>query len=419
MSSNQPTPEKLGNPPKTSEKNIGIEMLRILAILFVVTLHVMGQGGVFVTAGVDAFSANNAAAVSFELLSFGAVNLFALVSGFVALRSKWATKKWLRMWVMVAFWGVVMVFIVDKASVLFDGFNAVLKCFIPGIRPDFEAYTVSGKDYLDALLPISAKQYWYFNMYTMLFLLMPLLNLAIGAIHKKKLAFICTAALVGISVYSLLPIFRGQSDTDLFGVGGGYSSMWLVVMYLVGACVRRYYDDGFRPKKSLCLLGYLLCIMLAAGWYFFMSSVIRDDPQNTVLYLRRSAVTSYISPFTVIGSLLLLFFFMQIKVSSKPLKKCILVVSGSSFAVYIIHAQQVVWRYFLTNRFSGVVAEPVWKMILQTIGGVLAIYAVCTLMELLRKMLFEVTHLDKGIDRVGDAIDRKLKKTVYEKKQKG
>lgn len=402
---------------KSRERNTGIELLRIVAILFVVTLHVMGQGGVFIAAGVNAQSANNVAAVTFEIGAFGAVNLFALVSGFVALRSKWATKKWLKMWAMVAFWGVVMVLIIHKVPSLFEVFNRVLRFLIPAARQDFEAYTVVGKDYIDALLPLSAKQYWYFNMYTLLFLLMPLLNRAIAAVSRRKLALICAAAVVGISVYGLLPQFRGQADADVFGTGGGYSSMWLVILYLTGACARRYYDAGFRPKKGLCLLGYVGCVALAVGWYFLMTAACLRDPQNTLLYTRRSVVMSYISPLTVVGSVCLLWLFMQINVKSKRLRRLIFTMSGASFAVYIIHAQQVVWRFFLAGRFAGVVAEPTWKMVLEIIGGVVTIYLVCTLMEILRQALFDVTRLNKGIDVLGDAFDRKLKRFVYGKKE--
>ncbi len=396
-------------------KHAGIELLRIVSIFFVVTLHVLGQGGVFSAAGAVAFSSTNVSAVSMEIAAFGAVNLFALVSGFVALRSKWATKKWLKMWAMVAFWGVLMVFIIDKVPTLFHGFNQFVSCLIPNVRPDYEMYTVTATDYISALLPISAKQYWYFNMYTLLFLLMPLLNKAIAAVSHKKLALICAAALTGICLYGAIAAFRSYGDYDLFGTGGGYSSMWLVVMYLTGACVRRYYEAGFKPKKWACLVGYLVCVALAVGWYFFMGTFIVDDPQNTVLYTRRGIVTSYTSPLVVVGSLCLLWLFMQIDVSSKRLRQFIFTISGSAFAVYIIHAQQVVWRYYLTNRFAGIVIEPTWKMTIEVLLAVLVIYLTCTLLEIFRKSLFELTYLNKGLDLLGDTIDRRLKRVVYGK----
>lgn len=401
---------------KPRERNIGIELLRILSILFVVTLHVMGQGGVLGKAGVDVHSPNNVAAVVIELSAYGAVTLFALISGYVALRSKWALKKWLRMWTMIVFWGLVMTFLVDK-TILFDGFNGILKCLIPGVRQDYADYVVGKSDYINALFPLCSKQYWYFNMYTLLLLLMPLLNTAIAALEKRKLALICTALVFFTSVYGAVSVYRSQGDTDLFGVTGGFTAMWLVVMYLTGACIRRYHEDGFKPKKWLCFLGYILSVALATGWFFLTTKWIDKDPQNSVLYIRRGIVYSYTSPFTVIGALCLLLLFMQIKVKRKRARKLIVTLSGSSFAVYIIHTQLVVWQYFMPYRFTEVAAEPTGIMILQVLAAVLSIYFVCTIMEILRKTLFEVTCLDKGIDRIGDAVDNKLKRFVYGKKE--
>ena len=410
---------------KSYRKNAGIELLRIVSILFVVTLHVLGQGGIFGAAGADPHSANNVVAVTFEMASFGAVTLFALVSGYVALRSKWATKKWLRLWAMVAFWGLVMTFLVDK-TVLLEGFNTFLKGIIPGTREDFEAYTVAGNEYVNALLPIFTKQYWYFNMYTLLFLLMPLLNAAIAATSKRKLALICAAAVFGVSLYSAATVFYNQGftarfdiDRDTFGMGGGYNAMWLVLMYLVGACVRRYHDEGFKPKKWLCLLGYLLCVGASVGWWFLFSDFIDNDPQHfDLLNLRRGIAMSYTSPLVVIGSVCLLCLFMQLDFSNKRARRFVFTLSGSSFAVYIIHTQLVVWQYFMKGRFADVAAEPTGWMILELLVAVVTIYLVCTVLELLRKTLFEVTRLDKGIDRLGDAVDRGLKRLAYGKKVK-
>lgn len=410
--------------PSPHGKNAGIELLRIVSILFVVTLHVLGQGGVFGAAGVQPHSANNVVVMTFEMASFGAVTLFALVSGYVALRSKWATKKWLRMWAMVAFWGLVMTFVVDK-TILFDGFNNFLKCLIPGVREDFGEYAVAGNDYVNALLPICSKQYWYFNMYTLLFLLMPLLNAAIAATDKRKLALICAAAVFGVSVYNAVTVFYNQGfttrfdiDRDTFGMGGGYNAMWLTVMYLVGACVRRYHDEGFKPKKWLCLLGYLLCVGLSVGWWFLYSARIEKNPLSfDLLNLRRGIAMSYTSPLVVIGSICLLLLFMQLNFSHKRTRKFVFTLSGSSFAVYIIHTQLVVWQYFMKDRFAGIAAEPTGLMIVQLLLVVFTIYLICTIMEILRKILFEVTRLDKGIDRIGDAVDRGLKRLAYGKKE--
>ena len=66
------------------ERNWGIDMFRIVSMLLVVTLHVMGQGGVLsYSKGI-----NNNFAWLFEVGAYCAVNCYALISGYVGVKSK-------------------------------------------------------------------------------------------------------------------------------------------------------------------------------------------------------------------------------------------------------------------------------------------------------------------------------------------
>lgn len=396
------------------ERNHGIELLRILSMVFVVTLHVLGQGGIYPYAGTASNLAehpwNYRIAWILETAAYGAVDLFALISGFVALRSRWASKRYLRLWALVAFWGVAMVFLINNGKALVDGVNNAFANLIPCIRTEFEVYDFSGTEYRDAVLNVSAKQYWYFNMYTLLFLFIPVLNAAISKLGKKRLT------LITFGLFLLTSVYRTISEKDLFVMGGGYSAMWLMIMYLTGAAVRLHYDDGFRPPKWMCGVGYMLCTAISVGWRFYMDSMIKRYPGNETYTSQRGLLISYTAPFIVIGSVLLLLLFMQLRVRSKAAKRIIAIASDASFAVYIIHVQPVFWQYYMKDRFCRIAYEPTLHMVLYTFTAIAVIYTACTVLELARKALFRLTRLSKLIDFLGDETDSFIANTFLKGK---
>lgn len=384
-------------------RNYGIDMLRILAMLFVVTLHVLGRGGIYTAAGYPNVRTsqpwNYYIAWTLETAAYGAVDLFALISGFVGLRSRWETKRYLRLWTLVAFWGVAMVFLVDKGAFIIEWFNGALSQVVPAVRTDFTPFEFVGSEYRNAIMTVSTKQYWYFNMYTLLFVFTPVLNAAIEKLGKRRLTLCVTAMLLLTSVY------RTVSEKELFVMGGGYSAMWLIIIYLTGAAVRLHAEDGFRLPKATCFFGYIFCTIATVGWRFYMDDIVEKYPGVKEYATRRGLLTSYTSPFIVIGAVLLLILFMQIGVRGSRTKKVIGTISASSFAVYIIHVQPVIWTFYMRNRFRYIAYEPAWRMVLDTLIVIAAIYVACTLLELLRLWIFRYTRLTRLIDRIGNSVD--------------
>lgn len=66
------------------ERESGIEILRMTSMLMVVTLHVLGAGGILDT--VEPLSLNYAVCWFLEIANYGAVNCFGLISGYVYTR---------------------------------------------------------------------------------------------------------------------------------------------------------------------------------------------------------------------------------------------------------------------------------------------------------------------------------------------
>ena len=70
------------------ERNYGVDLLRIFSMLMVVTLHVLGKGDLLYNKNLEIFSQKYNLLWILEIASFGAVNLYALISGYVSIKSK-------------------------------------------------------------------------------------------------------------------------------------------------------------------------------------------------------------------------------------------------------------------------------------------------------------------------------------------
>lgn len=72
--------------PQIEKRNWGIDALRIIAMLMIVTWHILWHGGILESTQVS--SAQYYIAWYIAMLTFGAVNCYGLISGYVGVQSK-------------------------------------------------------------------------------------------------------------------------------------------------------------------------------------------------------------------------------------------------------------------------------------------------------------------------------------------
>lgn len=101
---------------RQTERNYGIDALRLVAMFLVVNLHVLGHGGILQkVTGVQ-----YATAYLLEIASYCAVNCYAIISGYVGYREQKITlhyAKYLKFWIPVAFYNVAITLIMFAIGV--------------------------------------------------------------------------------------------------------------------------------------------------------------------------------------------------------------------------------------------------------------------------------------------------------------
>ena len=148
------------------KRNPGIDLMRIISMLYVIVLHILGQGGVLNSLLPE--STSYKVAWFLEIWAFCAVDIFGLISGYVGFRQEDRPVKYsgyIQLWLEVVFYGLVISFI--------------YRLWHPEL--------VTNTDFIQMCFPVTNQSYWYFTAYTGLVLVMPLLNSALRKTSEHTL----------------------------------------------------------------------------------------------------------------------------------------------------------------------------------------------------------------------------------------
>ena len=302
-----------------TERNYGIDLLRILSMLMVVSLHYLGKGGLLDKAGhgADVYTV----AWLLESLSISAVNTYALISGYLLCKKSFRSGRLVKIWLQTLFYSV--------------GFMAVLMLPIPGgyFRPMMH-------EALTAVFPITMNHYWFMTAYVIMVLFSPLLNPAIRKLNRKQHLMVMCLLLGLFSLpKSILPV-RLEFD-DL-----GYSGLWFLVVYVVAAYLRRLreedVDTAGTGKKAGRYFGIYL-LLVAAMWILTLVLGWVYDATGH-LYEIQGLPMEYNFLLNIGAAVFLFLAFSHLSIRSEGFRKFIGRVSPYTLGVYLLH-EHVLIRY--------------------------------------------------------------------------
>lgn len=332
-----------------TERNYGIDFLRIIAMIMIVLLHVINQGGVLNATGENII--NRALAEFFVAAAYGAVNCYALVSGYVGMNSKHKYSSLIQLYFQVIFYTVI------TTSVFYF------------LKPEM----IGVKNFLDAFLPVSNESYWYFTAYFGMFFFAPFLNRMLLSLSKRE------ARTLAFTIVIILSVIPCVFQKDVFKSEWGYSMIWLLALYLLGGCIK-ITESEKKLKKGVLLLIFLICVIIT-----FLSTLLRGINKYTFLL-------TYTSPTVLIGSVSVLVLFSQFNICGL-LKKLISFFAPLSFGVYLAHNEPHIFNEVLRGRFSSFGAFSPDKFVIAVFATVLAIWLVCSMIDYVRLKLFKFLRI--------------------------
>ena len=340
-----------------SQRQYGIEWLRVWAMFFITFGHLVGNakaGGVF--------SSSTQVILPFLLpLGVGAVDCFILITGYFSLRKDTCLAKFLTIYSEMVFYGLLCF---------------ALACFLPWAAP-------MSIHLIKSLIPLAPTQfnYWFVTKYLGLLLLSPFLNsLFDGLSRREKIAFAGVLCFLNLSLFSNGAFPWGSQ------YGGGWSLMWFICLYILGRTLREFRQELQRfPKALLFLIWTTLYVLYTLHGKFAILSWA-DLGYNFILTLT---------------SALCLFLLASTWKNAPPL--FLRYLSPALFSVYLLHA-----NFFIRNTLEQQVFPWIaqhWEIsILPLILLTFFFFATATLVDAGRRMLFHATGIDLCFTKAGDSV---------------
>ena len=346
-----------------SKRNFGIDLLRLLAMYFVIVLHVLGQGGILNnTTGLT-----NSFCWLLEVSAYCDVDCYALITGYVCYRKneqKYRYSKIITFWTTVFFYSL--------------GITILIYFLNPRL--------VEIKGLIKSMLPIVTGEYWYVNAYFGLFFVIPWLNKYLRILSRKEFNQL---VLVLFTVFSVFALFSSYFS-DVFNLSGGYSFVWLLILYIIGAWIKKNEINNIISNKRWCLIIFI-CIMFT--WMWKMFTPLAED-----LFL------SYISFTILLVAISLISIFSKLNIN-RILKRIIYVFSPAAFGVYLIHTQRLVWTCFFKDAFLFITHFNAIFIIILVLVISFFVFVFCLLIERIRLYMFKVLKIDKAINIIQNKVD--------------
>ena len=319
-------------------------------MFMVVLLHNLNQGGVL---DWEVSSGRALVYLTLENYAIVAVNVFSLMSGYLSVGHVVKPSRMFDLWFTAFFWSV---------------FTSLV-----GIATGVEL----GSWFVSCLFPVCNVKYWYLDAFLAMQLFLPFIN---GGIERLGKRIVGQLAICLVVICSLLGFAGG------LGITGGYSTLWILVLWIVGAAIRLNADVVKKLISSKRLAFGVVAIPLlstAMEWYSSIAGLSVDR----WIY--------YVSPLVVIQAICLFLLCLRIDVRSEKIKKLLADLSPAAFGVYLIDNSTCFYHMWLSNRFA-------WVLDVRILKGVPFILLVCFLLieairlrlhNQLRRLCFKATDV--------------------------
>ena len=362
------------------QRNVGIDVLRVLSMFFIIIGHILMQGGVLSAYLNEGIQVGYYFFNTIYVLAYCGVNCFALVSGYVGWQNSFKLEKIIKLWANVVFWSVgvsLILFIYNK-----------------------EFFSV--KEAISMFLPLIRGRYWFFNAYFVVFMFSPLLNHLIRTLPKRTFQYFLLA--VGF-VFCVVPVLA--LGNDVLRTHNGFEFSWLMVMYLVGGYFSKYPLTIKIPYKCIVVcLGFTLLNFIYKYLIELVTSKLFGASSHGDIFV------SYTSPIIVGEAICLFLYFSNLKLNNKKIIKTISFVTPTIFSVYIIHVHPLVFWRIINNAFTWLTQYNLLVAFMLIMLIALAIFIGCIALDYIRIILFKILKINMLCDKLGKNITKLIKKAV-------
>lgn len=339
MNKNKKSPQRSNNAPKTAKKaqkaqtkeppkadglNIrksnelekpyfaGIDILKLIAVLFVIWVHTFLYNGFYSTPINDQ---KYLAPIACRWIAYTCVPIFMTITGYLMKNKKFSGKYYLGILRVLVIYIVVSIVCMRYKHEHF-GTEYTWWTAMKGFLNNYD----------------NAQYGWYLNYYFAIFCMIPFLNLAFNGLKNKKqrLALVATFTILTIVARSFYVGFDPADQSRIFP--DYLSGFWPVAYYYAGAFIREY------PPKRCIRNKVLILIVLAAAIAFLTQSTYNQSMEN--LDNNRSFLSRHFNDYgtypVFIAAVCIFLLFFDISTRNKNVKFVLRQLGDATFCTYLM-----------------------------------------------------------------------------------
>lgn len=300
------------------KRQSNLELLRILAMFFIVALHYS------VYSDYPPFTSETVLSVTSPLLQFlglfgrPACSIFAIISGYFLIGASRSGhyRKIVPLIAKRSFYAAVILASYCIFARTLPTKLQLFRCFLP-----HQGYN------------------WYIQYYILFYLFVPFLNPFVRSLDRKRFFYLL---LLLLTVWSVLPSIA-VLDSDLSSEWRFGNLAFFIVMYLIGAFIRLHVQGRVSYPNSInlavCLASVLINVLCVAGIDFIAHLRGVDGILDRYLNVYEF---NFIFGVTFVVSIFL--FFLNLNFSCAAINK----IAHTTVGIYIIHehplVREIIWK---------------------------------------------------------------------------
>lgn len=335
------------------QRNYGIDLLKILSMINIINLHINNHTHQL---NLSIKNPKYKPVYHLEAFSFFPVNVFGLVSGIIGYK-KYKFINIIYIWFEYFFYSVFLtMFLYYKSMTNFR--NLIFSFF-----------------------PLGILRHWYVNSYIFMYLFLPFITDSLNSMDKKLFTKMVLFFFIFYSIYHTMIRYNiGTTNYDF--INEGYSSLWLLVLYIIGGYLGRFFINDYSFYNIIFIFIYFIMSFITSEYIFY--TVDKYKSPNRILL-------QYFSPTIIIQALSLIFLFSNLKIRNKYLIKVISFFNPLNFNVTLIHARVFYFDIPIINKFYKFIKSMTPEYLFFKIyGSSILIYFICVFIDYFRFLLFKL-----------------------------
>ena len=349
------------------KRDSGIELLRIIAMIMIIGIHLFYYGDFYSTV-TEAGGKVAAVATLIRIASRPCVNLFIIISGYFMSKSSFDLKKscerTMDVYIKIMIYSVsltVICLIIGGRACVYGGGKAPLWLMLAKM-----------------VFPLTSQTWYFLSNYILLCLLAPFINIVIQKITKKQYQFLLAVLTVVFSLWVSFDYIEPFSEwIRLFGyesMPNGKNIASFIYIYLIGGYIRFHGRERTKPNYVY---------IVGAGLV-----VITDFYLYTRGYIPSLFAINYSSPFVILYTVLLFLFFKDLHFKSSIVNT----VASTTLGVYAIHEfygiRNILWDCF---DFSKIELNGIIPVYAKVFGVIILVFFVGAVIDLAVSKLYGFT----------------------------